>query len=105
MRRALALAVTTTPATSSTACPPTGQVTILLPRSHTHVFDAQVRHDGDLGNIEASADGVAQVNSTDPRVQLFGLRSIIGRALAVHAEVDVPGTSAGELESAGTSLM
>lgn len=43
-----------------------------------------VRHIGDLGNVEAGADGVAKVNITDSMIQLCGPHSIIGRTLVVY---------------------
>lgn len=46
------------------------------------------RHAGDLGNIDADADGVATVAFTDSLIALDGRRSIIGAALIVHADRD-----------------
>jgi len=46
------------------------------------------RHLGDLGNIEASADGSASLKITDRFVSLFGNNSIIGRTVVVHADAD-----------------
>ncbi len=42
------------------------------------------RHAGDLGNIEAGADGVANVNITDCQIPLTGPNSIIGRSVVVR---------------------
>ena len=42
------------------------------------------RHVGDLGNIVANEDGVADINFTDPLVQLSGPNSILGRSFVVH---------------------
>lgn len=36
------------------------------------------RHVGDLGNIQANVDGVANVDILDLQVQLKGLRSVVG---------------------------
>ena len=61
------------------------------PGGHDHgkpSDDAANRHVGDLGNIEAGPDGVAQVNITDSIVDLHGENSIIGRGVVVHAEED-----------------
>ena len=46
------------------------------------------RHAGDLGNIEAGADGVANVDITDCHIPLSGENGIVGRAIVVHADVD-----------------
>lgn len=46
--------------------------------------DCEVRHLGDLGNVEAGANGVAKVNITDSAIQLQGSHSIIGRTLVVR---------------------
>lgn len=50
--------------------------------------DAAVRHVGDLGNIEADADGNAQYEKMDTRISLNGEHSIIGRGVVVHAGED-----------------
>ncbi|XP_012148148.1 superoxide dismutase 1 [Megachile rotundata] len=59
--------------------------------------DADVRHVGDLGNIEAGANGVANVNITDKLIQLQGPNNIIGRTLVVHADPDDLGKGGHEL--------
>ena len=46
------------------------------------------RHVGDLGNIEAGADGVATLEWTDPQLAFEGMHSIVGRAVIVHAKAD-----------------
>jgi len=46
------------------------------------------RHAGDLGNVEADADGVAKINISDEQIPLSGPNSIIGRTVVVHADVD-----------------
>lgn len=48
----------------------------------------QNRHVGDLGNIEANADGVANFSLIDDRISLEGVNSIVGRSLVVHAKED-----------------
>lgn len=48
----------------------------------------QKRHAGDLGNIEANQDGVAEFNMFDQRISLTGQYSILGRGLVVHANQD-----------------
>jgi Cu-Zn family superoxide dismutase len=50
--------------------------------------DAAKRHVGDLGNIEADQQGVANLEWTDPIMKLSGPGSIIGRGLIVHANPD-----------------
>ncbi|VDM44828.1 unnamed protein product [Toxocara canis] len=47
-----------------------------------------VRHVGDLGNIQANANGEATISGTFRGVGLVGPFSIIGRALVVHAMAD-----------------
>ncbi|XP_051169469.1 superoxide dismutase [Cu-Zn] [Leptopilina boulardi] len=56
-----------------------------------------VRHVGDLGNVEASGDGVAKVNITDKQIQLKGNNNIIGRTLVVHGDPDDLGKGGHEL--------
>jgi Cu-Zn family superoxide dismutase len=46
------------------------------------------RHVGDLGNIEANAEGLARINMTDKVIKLSGPHSIIGRGMIVHAKPD-----------------
>lgn len=56
------------------------------PHGHPHGKpDAKERHEGDLGNIEAGANGVAKVN-----VKAMGLEvhHILGRGVVVHASPD-----------------
>jgi Cu-Zn family superoxide dismutase len=50
--------------------------------------DADKRHAGDLGNLEANASGVATVDRTDFVIRLSGEDSILGRAIIVHAGED-----------------
>lgn len=59
--------------------------------------DAEVRHVGDLGNIEADASGIAKVNLSDSLISLSGPNSIIGRTVVVHADVDDLGLGGHEL--------
>ncbi|RSH86500.1 Superoxide dismutase [Cu-Zn] [Apiotrichum porosum] len=46
------------------------------------------RHVGDLGNIQADANGTAIIDITDRIISLHGKRSILGRGLVVHAGQD-----------------
>ena len=49
---------------------------------------SDIRHVGDLGNIEADATGAAVVRISDRHVTLVGPNSAIGRAIVVHATAD-----------------
>jgi len=49
---------------------------------------AATRHVGDLGNLEAGADGHATASFVDSQIQLAGPHSIIGRGVIVHAGTD-----------------
>uniref|UniRef100_E2IH94 Superoxide dismutase [Cu-Zn] n=1 Tax=Aeluropus lagopoides TaxID=293749 RepID=E2IH94_9POAL len=57
----------------------------------------EIRHAGDLGNVTAGQDGVANVNVTDSQIPLTGPHSIIGRAVVVHADPDDLGKGGHEL--------
>ena len=50
--------------------------------------NADHRHAGDFGNIEAGSDGVAKVSFVDKRISFNGEKSILGRGLVVHAKAD-----------------
>lgn len=55
------------------------------PRSVTHGGPTdEVRHNGDLGNIESDEFGVAIVDIEDPLVTLFGGESVMSRSVVVH---------------------
>jgi len=59
------------------------------PDSCTHGAPTDaVRHVGDLGNVVAGDDKVANVNITDNVISLTGPNSIIGRTVVVHAGID-----------------
>jgi Cu-Zn family superoxide dismutase len=59
------------------------------PAGHSHgAPSAAQRHLGDLGNLEAGADGRATVDFVDPQLKLAGADSIIGRAVIVHEKGD-----------------
>jgi Cu-Zn family superoxide dismutase len=50
---------------------------------------AQNRHAGDLGNIEAGADGSATLTITTDALRVgSGDRDVIGKALVIHADPD-----------------
>lgn len=63
---------------------------------HAGPTDAS-RHIGDLGNVEAGADGVAKIKISDKRVQLTGQHSVIGRTVVVHADIDDLGVGGHDL--------
>lgn len=50
--------------------------------------DAEKRHVGDLGNIEADENGDAFYERVDTVIKLEGENSIIGKAVIVHSGVD-----------------
>jgi Cu-Zn family superoxide dismutase len=54
---------------------------------HAAPADAK-RHVGDMGNVEAKADGTATVDYMDPKLAFTGAKSILGRAVVVHAKAD-----------------
>ncbi|KAL6506060.1 hypothetical protein OROHE_022779 [Orobanche hederae] len=55
------------------------------------------RHAGDLGNIVAGSNGVADISITDGQIPLIGQHSILGRAVVVHAGPDDLGKGGHEL--------
>lgn len=59
--------------------------------------NADVRHVGDLGNIEADPSGSAKISITDSLISLHGPDSIIGRTVVVHADTDDLGLGGHEL--------
>lgn len=50
--------------------------------------DATERHVGDLGNVTADAEGRVRAEWVDHQIAFAGARSILGRALVVHAGAD-----------------
>ncbi|VFR03452.1 unnamed protein product [Cuscuta campestris] len=57
----------------------------------------EVRHAGDLGNILANAEGVAEATIVDHQIPLSGPNSVVGRALVVHELEDDLGKGGHEL--------
>ena len=45
-------------------------------------------HVGDLGNVVAGTDGVADFTIIAKRVDLVGEQSVIGRAVVIHSDKD-----------------
>ncbi|KAJ3045079.1 hypothetical protein HDV00_011804 [Rhizophlyctis rosea] len=61
----------------------------LNPFNQTHgAPDAPIRHLGDLGNVDASADGKVDATITDSRTHLHGPYGVVGRTIVVHADPD-----------------
>ncbi|XP_067848876.1 superoxide dismutase [Cu-Zn] isoform X2 [Heptranchias perlo] len=50
--------------------------------------EAEERHVGDLGNVEADENGVASFEIKDKMLHLSGQTSIIGRTLVIHEKED-----------------
>lgn len=59
--------------------------------------DDEERHVGDLGNITADANGVAEGTISDHLIKLSGEYSVIGRSFMVHADPDDLGKGGHEL--------
>eukprot|EP00735_Rhodelphis_limneticus_P008942 TRINITY_DN2407_c0_g1::TRINITY_DN2407_c0_g1_i1::g.9013::m.9013 TRINITY_DN2407_c0_g1::TRINITY_DN2407_c0_g1_i1::g.9013 ORF type:complete len:164 (-),score=50.15,sp/O73872/SODC_DANRE/61.84/1e-60,Sod_Cu/PF00080.15/7.5e-48 TRINITY_DN2407_c0_g1_i1:413-874(-) len=56
-------------------------------KSHGAPTDTE-RHVGDLGNIQADAEGNVKYTLQDSLIKLTGPRSIVGRAVVIHENVD-----------------
>ncbi|OMO84380.1 hypothetical protein CCACVL1_10842 [Corchorus capsularis] len=68
------------------------------PNNMTHgAPEDETRHAGDLGNIIANADGVAEATIVDSQIPLSGPNSVVGRALVVHELEDDLGKGGHEL--------
>ncbi|KAK7857784.1 superoxide dismutase [Cu-Zn], chloroplastic [Quercus suber] len=68
------------------------------PNNLTHgAPEDEVRHAGDLGNIIANADGVAEATIVDNQIPLTGPNAVVGRALVVHELEDDLGKGGHEL--------
>ncbi|KZV37632.1 superoxide dismutase [Dorcoceras hygrometricum] len=68
------------------------------PKGLTHgAPEDEVRHAGDLGNIVANAEGVAEATITDSQITLSGPNSVVGRAFVVHELEDDLGKGGHEL--------
>lgn len=50
--------------------------------------DSEVRHVGDLGNLEADKFGFAHYDRVDTLIELNGEYSIIGKSIIIHADED-----------------
>lgn len=59
------------------------------PTGHHHAApEDEVRHAGDLGNLEADESGRAVYEWVDPTMKLSGDQAIIGRGVIVHESED-----------------
>jgi len=58
-------------------------------------------HVGDLGNVVAGTDGVADFTLVAKRVDLTGDRSVVGRSIVIHSNADDLGKG-GDAESLKT---
>jgi len=59
------------------------------PTNNPHAgHDAEKRHAGDLGNIEADSAGKAHLELADKMMTMSGENSIIGRGVIVHEKAD-----------------
>ncbi|WP_372775152.1 superoxide dismutase family protein [Mangrovibacterium sp.] len=59
------------------------------PGGHDHgAPHGEMRHVGDLGNLEANADGIATYEVTYLGMMMEGPESILGRGIIVHADED-----------------
>jgi len=56
-------------------------------KNHGSPMD-MMRHEGDLGNIEADDAGKAHLEYVDPTLSFEGVHSIIGRSVIVHKNED-----------------
>jgi superoxide dismutase, Cu-Zn family len=54
---------------------------------HAGPTDAK-RHAGDMGNVEANKEGVADIEYVDAKASLEGASSVLGRGVIVHANPD-----------------
>ncbi len=59
------------------------------PTNNPHAgHDAEQRHEGDLGNLEADSACKAHLELTDKMMTMSGEKSIIGRGVIVHEKED-----------------
>ncbi|KAL8167145.1 hypothetical protein V2J09_008644 [Rumex salicifolius] len=81
---------------TTNGCISTGPHFNPLKKDHGAPTDSE-RHAGDLGNITAGSDGVAEISIRDSQIPLSGKHSILGRAVVVHADPDDLGRGGHEL--------
>lgn len=59
------------------------------PEGHEHAGpDAAMRHVGDLGNITANAEGMAEKEFVDSVISFDGIKSILDKGVILHADPD-----------------
>jgi superoxide dismutase, Cu-Zn family len=59
------------------------------PTNNPHAgHDAEQRHEGDMGNLDADSAGKAHLELTDSMMTMSGEKSIIGRGVIVHEKAD-----------------
>jgi superoxide dismutase, Cu-Zn family len=58
-----------------------------MAKNHGAPMDA-MRHEGDMGNIDADASGKAHLEYVDKNITFDGMTSIIGRSVIVHKSED-----------------
>jgi superoxide dismutase, Cu-Zn family len=75
------------------------------PKDSTHGGPSSAkRHVGDLGNLTADDNGVANICFTDKIISLYGDQSVVGRSVVVHAnEDDLGATDHPESSKTGNS--
>lgn len=56
-------------------------------KNHGSPMDT-MRHIGDMGNLEADANGDAHLDYIDDAISLSGEHTIIGRSIIIHQEMD-----------------
>jgi len=68
------------------------------PHGKTHGAPGdEERHAGDLGNIVAGEDGVAEGTIVDSQIKLAGEFTVVGRSVMIHADPDDLGAGGHEL--------
>ncbi len=66
------------------------------PQGHQHGLPSQAaRHAGDLGNLQADAQGKVHHEIVIENASIFGANAILGRAVIVHAKTDDGGQPTG----------
>ncbi|CCU55859.1 Cu/Zn superoxide dismutase [Choristoneura biennis entomopoxvirus] len=72
----------------SNGCTSAGEHYNPFNRNHGDITDPINRHLGDLGNVYADENGIANVNFQDNIISLYGDYNILGRSLVVHDSPD-----------------